>query len=60
MREFERRVLYPLLMFPNSDFVAVYMTNSAEAYISTFALSKLGVTNAMINSSLRGILVELT
>ena len=38
------------------DFVAVYMTNSAEAYFTAMALSKLGVTNAMINSSLKGIL----
>jgi hypothetical protein len=37
------------------DFVAVYMTNSAEAYFAAFALSKLGVTNAMINSSLKGM-----
>jgi acyl-coenzyme A synthetase/AMP-(fatty) acid ligase len=37
------------------DFVAIYMTNSAEAYFAAFALSKLGVTNAMINSSLKGI-----
>jgi acyl-CoA synthetase (AMP-forming)/AMP-acid ligase II len=37
------------------DFVAIYMTNSAESYIAAFALSKLGVTNAMINSSLKGI-----
>jgi acyl-coenzyme A synthetase/AMP-(fatty) acid ligase len=36
------------------DFVAVYMTNSAEAYLTEFALSKLGVCNAMINSSLKG------
>lgn len=36
------------------DFVAVYMTNSAEAYFTAFALSKLGVCNAMINSSLKG------
>jgi acyl-coenzyme A synthetase/AMP-(fatty) acid ligase len=35
--------------------VAVYMTNSAEAYFTAMALSKLGVTNAMINSSLKGL-----
>jgi hypothetical protein len=43
----------------NSDFVAVYMTNSAEAYFTAMALSKLGVTNAMINSSLKGIPVRI-
>jgi hypothetical protein len=45
------RQLHPLTL----DFVAVYMTNSAEAYFTAMALSKLGVTNAMINSSLRGL-----
>ena len=40
------------------DFVAVYMTNSAEAYFTAMALSKLGVTNAMINSSLKGLVPQ--
>jgi acyl-CoA synthetase (AMP-forming)/AMP-acid ligase II len=35
-------------------FVAVYMTNTAEAYFTAIALSKLGVTNAMVNSALKG------
>ena len=46
--------IFPFYGSANSDFVAVYMTNSAEAYMTSYALSKLGVTNAMINSSLKG------
>jgi len=30
------------------------MTNSAESYFTVFALAKLGVMNALINSSLKG------
>ena len=38
----------------NLDSVAVYMTISAGAYFTVFALAKLGVMNAMITSSLKG------
>ena len=34
------------------DVVAVYMTNSPELYFAVYALSRLGVTCALINSSL--------
>jgi hypothetical protein len=49
-------LLSSILKLNYLDLVVVYMTNSPEAYFSAYALSKLGVTNAMVNSSLKGIL----
>jgi acyl-CoA synthetase (AMP-forming)/AMP-acid ligase II len=39
------------------DTVAVFTTNSPEMVVTLYALSKLGAVAAMINTSLRGLLI---
>lgn len=36
------------------DFVALFTTNSPEMVVSIYALAKLGVVAALINTNLRG------
>ena len=39
----------------SGDVVAVFMTNSPEMVVTSYACAKLGVVAALINTSLRGM-----
>ena len=41
--------------YQRGDVVGVFMTNSPEMVIMFYALSKLGVVAALLNTSLRGM-----